>query len=88
MPRLSVAVVTLNEDDRLRACLESVVWADEIVVVDAGSSDKTTAIAQARNIVLKELGLEERYVPAADPALQVDVLPDREPLTHLPSPWT
>ena len=49
---------------------------------------KATAIAQARNIVLRELGLEERYLPAADPALQVDVLPDREPLTHLPSPWT
>jgi 5-methyltetrahydropteroyltriglutamate--homocysteine methyltransferase len=48
---------------------------------------KATAIAQARNIVLKELGLEDRYVPAADPALQADVLPDREPLTHLPSPW-
>jgi 5-methyltetrahydropteroyltriglutamate--homocysteine methyltransferase len=48
---------------------------------------KATAIAQARNIVLKELGLEERYVPAADPSLQTDVLPDREPLTHLPSPW-
>ena len=38
--------------------------------------------------MLKELGLEPRYVPAADPALQTDVLPDREPLTHLPSPWT
>ena len=37
--------------------------------------------------VLKELGLEERYVAAADPTLQTDVLPDREPLTHLPSPW-
>ena len=49
--------------------------------------DKTTAIAQARNMVLKELGLPERYVPAADPALQTDVLPDRESLTHLPSPW-
>jgi 5-methyltetrahydropteroyltriglutamate--homocysteine methyltransferase len=48
---------------------------------------KTTAIAQARNLVLKELGLEERYVAAADPSLQTDVLPDREPLTHLPSPW-
>ena len=48
---------------------------------------KATGIAQGRNIVLKELGLEERYVPAADPALQTDVLPDREPLTHLPSPW-
>ena len=30
---------------------------------------KATAIAQARNIVLKELGVEERYVPAADPRL-------------------
>ena len=46
MPRLSVAVVTLNEEERLRACLESVVWADELVVVDAGSSDKTIAIAR------------------------------------------
>jgi 5-methyltetrahydropteroyltriglutamate--homocysteine methyltransferase len=48
---------------------------------------KATAIAQARNLVLKELGVEQRPVTAADPALQVDVLPDREPLTHLPSPW-
>jgi 5-methyltetrahydropteroyltriglutamate--homocysteine methyltransferase len=48
---------------------------------------KATGIAQGRNIVLKELGLEPRYVAAADPALQTDVLPDREPLTHLPSPW-
>ena len=48
---------------------------------------KATGIAQGRNIVLKELGLPERYVPAADPALQADVLPDRESLTHLPSPW-
>jgi glycosyltransferase involved in cell wall biosynthesis len=46
MTRLSVAVITLNEEERLRACLESVVWADEIVVVDAGSSDKTAAIAR------------------------------------------
>src|SRR5262249_29450757 len=43
---LSVAIVVLNEEERLRACLESVVWADEIVVVDAGSSDKTVAIAR------------------------------------------
>ena len=46
MARLSVAVVALNEEERLRACLESVVWADELVVVDAGSSDKTVAIAR------------------------------------------
>jgi glycosyltransferase involved in cell wall biosynthesis len=46
MPGLSVAVIALNEEERLRACLESVVWAEELVVVDAGSSDKTVAIAR------------------------------------------
>ena len=44
--RLSVTVVTLNEEARLRACLESVAWADEIVVVDAESQDKTVVIAR------------------------------------------
>jgi len=44
--RLSVVVVTLNEAERLRACLESVAWADEIVVVDAESDDKTATIAR------------------------------------------
>jgi len=45
-PGLSVAVITLNEEERLRACLESVAWADEIVVVDAESTDKTVQIAR------------------------------------------
>lgn len=46
MPELSVAIIALNEEERLRACLESVAWAEEIVVVDSGSSDKTVAIAR------------------------------------------
>jgi hypothetical protein len=37
----------------------------------------------ARNIVLKELGLEPRYVPAADETLAWDQLPDQEVFTHL-----
>ena len=41
-----MTVVTLNEEERLRACLESVAWADEIVVVDAESQDKTVQIAR------------------------------------------
>jgi len=44
---------------------------------------KTTAIPQARNIVMQELGVEPRYVPAADDSLVWDVLPDDEPFTHL-----
>jgi glycosyltransferase involved in cell wall biosynthesis len=45
-PRLSAVVITLNEEQRIRACLESVAWADEIVVVDAESHDKTVQIAR------------------------------------------
>jgi glycosyltransferase involved in cell wall biosynthesis len=45
-PRLSVVVVTWNEEARLRGCLESVTWADEIVVVDAESADRTAEVAR------------------------------------------
>jgi glycosyltransferase involved in cell wall biosynthesis len=44
--RLSVTVIAWNEEERLRACLDSVAWADEIVVVDAESTDKTAALAR------------------------------------------
>ena len=45
-PRLSVVVITKDEAERVRACLESVAWADELVVVDAESTDKTAQIAR------------------------------------------
>jgi glycosyltransferase involved in cell wall biosynthesis len=43
--RISVAIITLNEERNIRACLESVKWAEEIVVCDSGSTDQTLAIA-------------------------------------------
>ncbi len=46
MPRLSVILITRNEATNIAACLESVAWADEIVVVDSGSSDETVAICE------------------------------------------
>jgi len=45
-PRLSVVIVTRNEEERIRACLESVAWAEELIVVDAESEDKTASIAR------------------------------------------
>jgi len=42
---LTVVVCALNEEDKIRNCLESVRWADEIIVMDAGSTDKTPDIA-------------------------------------------
>ncbi len=46
-PRLSVAIITLNEERNLPDCLASVAFADEIVVVDGGSRDRTCEIARA-----------------------------------------
>ena len=45
-PTLSVAIITFNEEANLRRTLESVKWADEIVIVDSGSTDRTCEIAR------------------------------------------
>jgi glycosyltransferase involved in cell wall biosynthesis len=47
MPLLSVAIVTLNEEETLARTLASVAWAEEIVVVDSGSTDRTAEIARS-----------------------------------------
>ena len=46
MSRLSAVVITYNEAARIEACLQSLAFADEIVVVDDASSDGTAAIAR------------------------------------------
>lgn len=43
---LSVIIITKDEERNIRACLESVAWADEIIVVDSGSTDNTLAICR------------------------------------------
>lgn len=43
---LSVIIIAHNEAHAIRACLESVAWADEIIVVDSGSTDDTVAICR------------------------------------------
>ena len=46
MVNVSVIIITKNEAANIRACLESVAWADEKIVVDSGSSDGTAAICR------------------------------------------
>lgn len=49
MPKLTVTVITQDEEANIGACLDSVAWADEIVVVDSGSTDGTVAIARSHS---------------------------------------
>jgi len=45
--RLSVSIIAVNEADRIEQCLDSVSgWADEIVILDSGSTDDTVSIAR------------------------------------------
>lgn len=42
--KISVFIITLNEEKIIAKCLEKLFWADEIIVVDSGSIDKTVEI--------------------------------------------
>jgi len=45
-PKLSVYVIAYNDEPNMRACLESVAWADELIVVDSYSTDATEKISR------------------------------------------
>lgn len=45
MAHCSVLILTLNEEDNLPRCLESLRWCDDVVVYDSHSTDKTVEIA-------------------------------------------
>lgn len=47
MEKVSAVIITKNEEKNLPDCLESVKWADEILVVDSFSADRTVEIAQS-----------------------------------------
>ena len=46
MQKVTATVITLNEEANIEAALTSLRWADEVVVVDSGSTDATVAIAR------------------------------------------
>jgi len=44
--KISTVIITFNEENNIKDCLESLKWADEVILVDAFSSDKTIQIAK------------------------------------------
>ncbi len=55
-PLLSVAIITQNEEANLARTLESVRWAEEIILVDSGSTDRTVEIAKSFGVHVIERG--------------------------------
>lgn len=69
MNKLSVAIITLNEEENIKRCLESVEWADEIVILDSGSTDQTKEICRkfgSRVFETEWLGFGETKQKAVD----------------------
>lgn len=60
---LSVVVLTKNEEQRIAGCLNSVKWADEIIVVDDESSDRTVQIAReyTDKVLTRKMEIEGRH---------------------------
>ncbi|WP_221765082.1 glycosyltransferase family 2 protein [Methyloradius palustris] len=46
-PKLSIIIITKDEEDSILECISSVKWADEIVVIDSGSMDSTVEICRS-----------------------------------------
>ena len=44
--KISVIIITANEEENIRECLGSVKWADEVILVDSESTDRTIDIAK------------------------------------------
>ncbi len=51
-PKVSVFIIAFNSEKKIAACLRSVKWADEVVVVDSGSLDQTASLVKENGAAL------------------------------------
>lgn len=59
--KLTALILTKNEESRIRRCLDSVTWADEIVVVDGYSTDHTVDICKEYQAKILQHGFEGSF---------------------------
>lgn len=45
--KITAAIITLNEESNIKDCLETIKWADEILIIDSNSKDNTVKIAES-----------------------------------------
>jgi len=58
MTKLSVYIITFNEEDKVADAVKSALWADEVIVADSHSSDRTTEIAASLGARVVQLDFE------------------------------
>ena len=51
---VTAIVLTLNEEENIGPCLDTLTWADEVVVLDSLSEDRTVEIARARGATVHQ----------------------------------
>jgi glycosyltransferase involved in cell wall biosynthesis len=71
MNKLSAVIITKNEESNIERCLKSLLWADEIIILDTGSTDKTIEIADTFGAKIHHLAKWEGFGPAKNQAVSL-----------------
>ena len=58
MPEISVYIIAYNEADKIAAAVSSVLWADEVIVIDSHSTDNTADIAESLGATVVQIDFE------------------------------
>ena len=54
---ITVTILTKNEEALIERCISSVEWADEVLVLDSGSTDRTRELAERAGAVVHDQAL-------------------------------
>ena len=57
-PKLTAVILTLNEEKHMEACIQSLDWADEVLVFDSFSDDDTVTLAEAAGAAVRQSPFE------------------------------